>query len=344
VRVRKRRISTLLLLLFITFCCSACAGTAADRNTAAESAAFSDSGSNLITVGFCQVGSESDWRIACSNSYKEEFTEANGYRLLFKDGEGKQENQIKAMREFILQDVDYILLDPIVETGWDSVLKEARDAGIPVIICDREVQVEDDSLYECWIGSNFRKEGIDAGEWLDRYLKKEGREKDPITIVTIQGTPGSSAQIGRTEGFGEIAAEHPNWTILAKESGDFTQAKGQEVMEDFLKKYKDIDVLISENDNMTFGAINAIQNAGQTCGPDGDITVISFDAVKSALESLKNGEINADFECNPLLAPLVANNIAKLQKGESVQKIQYIDEQYFDNTMDLERILRQRKY
>lgn len=248
------------------------------------------------------------------------------------------------MREFILQDVDYILLDPIVETGWESVLKEARDAGIPVIICDREVQVEDDSLYECWIGSNFRKEGIDAGEWLDRYLKKEGKENDPVTIVTIQGTLGSSAQLGRTEGFGEIAAEHPNWTILAKESGDFTQAKGQEVMEDFLKKYKDIDVLISENDNMTFGAINAIQNAGQTCGPDGDITVISFDAVKSALESLKNGEINADFECNPLLAPLVANNIEKLQKGESVQKIQYIDEQYFDNTMDLERILKQRKY
>ncbi len=338
-RIRILLVLSLAAALFITACAD---GKKLSGNPTEEST--SDESKKYITVGFSQVGSESDWRIACSNSYYSVFTEENGYHLLFEDGQQKQENQLKSIRSFILQDVDYIVLDPIVETGWDSVLEEARDAGIPVIICDREVNVEDDTLYECWIGSDFKKEGRKAGEWLEKYLEQNGRSDEDINLVTLQGTLDSSAQLGRTKGFGEVLSQHSNWHMLDRESGDFTQAKGQEVMEHFLDKYDDIDVVISENDNMTFGAINAIHAAGKTCGPDGDIIILSFDAVKAALEDMSAGEINADFECNPSLASLVSDNIKKIEKGEKVDKIQYVPEKYFDTDMDLGEIMKTRTY
>ncbi len=297
-----------------------------------------------IVVGYAQVGSESDWRTTNTEDFKEVFTEENGYYLIFEDGQQKQENQVKAVRNFILQEVDYIVLDPIVETGWESVLEEAKEAGIPVILSDRKVQVEDDSLYTCWVGSDFAQEGRQAGEWLENYLEDCGKTEETINIVSLQGTTDSSAQLGRTKGFSQILSRNANWVMLEQQSGDFTQAKGQEVMEEFLQKYDDIDVVISENDNMTFGAIEAIREAGKTIGPDGDMIILSFDAVKDALEAMERGEITADFECNPKLAPLVEETIQKLEKGESVDKVQYVDETYFDYTMDLQQILDGRSY
>ena len=297
-----------------------------------------------IVVGFCQVGSESDWRLANTESFRNTFTEENGYYLIFEDGQQKQENQIKAIRNFILQEVDYIVLDPIVETGWDGVLEEAREAGIPVIVSDRQVQVADESLYTCWVGSDFLKEGLRAGEWLANYLEEQGRSGEEIRIVTLQGTLDSSAQLGRTEGFGQVLSEHDNWNMLERKTGDFTQAKGQEVMEEFLDKYEDIDVVVCENDNMAFGAVEAIQAAGRTCGQDGDIIVISFDATSAAFQAMLAGEINAAFECNPLLGPLVSDIIQRLERGEEVEKVQYVEETYFDTTMDLEEMLKNRTY
>ncbi len=299
---------------------------------------------DYIVIGLSQVGSESDWRNANTGSFKDEFTAKNGYYLLFEDAQQKQENQLKAIRDFILQEVDYIILDPIVETGWDTVLMEAKDAGIPVILVDRQIVVEDDGLYACWVGSDFQEEGRRAGQWLEKYLKSQGRQEEEIRIVTLQGTPRSSAQIGRTAGFQEALSQNKNWKMLERRNGEFTQAKGQEVMRDFLRSYKDIDVLISENDNMTFGAIEAIESAGRTCGPKGDIIVISFDAVRAAIQFMQEGKIHADFECNPLLGPRVSKIIEKLEAGEDVEKIQYIEEQYFDFSMDLEKILKERVY
>ncbi len=300
---------------------------------------------DYIVVGFAQVGSESDYRIANSASFRETFCAENGYYLLFEDGQQKQENQIKAMRNFILQEVDYIVLDPVVETGWDEVLQEAKAAGIPVILSDRSVTVEDEDLYTCWVGSDFEEEGKKAGLWLENYLEKTGRDEDEIRLVTLQGTPGSSAQIGRTAGFSQILGRHPNWQMLECASGDFTQSKGQEVMARFLKSYHDIDVVISENDNMTFGAIEAIEQAGKSCGPEGDIIVISFDAVSEAsFAAMKEGKLHADMECNPLLAPMVDEIIRKLERGESVEKIQYVEERCFDAFMDLDAIQEERKY
>lgn len=301
-------------------------------------------GDGYIVVGFSQVGSESDWRIGNTESFRSIFTEENGYYLLFEDGQQKQENQLKSIRNFILQEVDYIILDPIVETGWDAVLQEAKDAGIPVILADRSVKVEDEDLYTCWVGSNFHEEGRRAGEWLLDYLEEQGRSEETINIVTLQGTIDSSAQIGRTEGFKSILDTQANWNMMEYQSADFTQAKGKEVMSYFLEKYDDIDVLVSENDNMTFGAVEAIREAGRTCGPDGEIIILSFDSVRAAMEVMLQGEIHVDFECNPILGPKVEEIIRRLEKGEAVEKIQYVEEQYFDTSMDLEKIMETRTY
>ena len=236
------------------------------------------------------------------------------------DAQQKQENQVKAIRDFILQKVDYIVLDAIAETGWDAVLAEAKQAGIPVILSDRSVRVEDDSLYTSWIGSDFCRQGERAGIWLRDYLEEKGRAEEPINLVTLQGTLDSTAQLGRTEGFAKILEKQDNWTMLEQRTGEFVQAKAREVMEYFLETYPDIDVVICQNDNMAFGAIEAMKEQGKSYGKYGDIIVISFDAAEAALEAVRKGEINADFECCPDLGPLVDETIKKLEAGEEVEK------------------------
>ena len=297
---------------------------------------------DTITVGFSQVGAESDWRTANTESMKSTFSEENGYNLIFDDAQQKQENQLTAIRNFIQQEVDYIVLAPVTETGWDTVLQEAKDAGIPVIIVDRMVDVSDDSLYTAWVGSNFKLEGQKAMAWLDAYLEAKGRGDEEINLVDIQGTIGASAQIGRTQGFDDAVEAHDNWTTLAQQSGEFTQAKGQEVMESFLKQNKDIDVVVAQNDNMAFGAIDALKAAGKT--PGKDVTIISFDAIKAALKKVQSGEINAEFECNPLHGPRVAELAKKIMKGEKVDKIQYVDEQVFTKDNTTKEVINKRAY
>lgn len=299
---------------------------------------------DLITVGFSQVGAESDWRTANSESMKEAFSEENGYELIFDDAQQKQENQIRAIRNFIEQEVDYIVLAPVTETGWDSVLQEAKEAKIPVIIVDRMVNVSDESLYTAWVGSDFLKEGYVAADWLADYLEIQGRTDETIYMVTIQGTMGSSAQIGRTNGITERMKEHPNWIMMERIAGDYTEAKAREVMEYFLEQYSEIDVVICENDNEAFGAIDAIKAAGKTSGPNGDIIVISFDAVSAAFDAMIAGDLNLSVECNPLHGPRVAEIIQKLESNEVVEKTQYVMEDYFDTTMNLIDIKNNRLY
>jgi simple sugar transport system substrate-binding protein len=331
--MKKKIVSILLCMAMVATMVVGCGGKKEDTGSGdaatEDTADAGDAGDDLIVVGYAQVGAESDWRTANTESFKTTFTEENGYKLIFDDAQQKQENQIKAIRSFIQQDVDYIVVAPVVETGWEAVLEEAKEAGIPVILSDRMMDVSDDTLFECWVGGNFIKEGEDGGNWLDAYLEGAGRGDEEINIVTLQGTIGASAQVGRTEGFGNIVADHDKWNMLALQTGEFTQAKGQEVMESFLKSYPDIDVVVAENDNMAFGAIDAIKAAGKTCGPDGDIIVISFDAVKAAFEAMIAGDLNVTVECNPLHGPRVAEIITKLEAGETVDKIQYVDEGVF---------------
>lgn len=287
-----------------------------------------DDGGDTITVGFSQVGAESDWRTANTESMKSTFSEENGYELIFDDAQQKQENQLTAIRNFIQQEVDYIVLAPVTETGWDTVLQEAKDAGIPVIIVDRMVDVSDDSLYTAWVGSNFKLEGQKAMAWLDAYLEAKGRGDEEINLVDIQGTIGASAQIGRTEGLEEAAKEN-GWNIVDQQTGEFTQAKGQEVMESMLKKHDNINVVYCENDNEAFGAIDAIEAAGKKVGPDGDILVMSFDTTNAGLTDTLSGKIICNTECNPLHGPRVQEIIEKLEAGEDVDKIAYVDEEMF---------------
>ena len=300
---------------------------------------------DTITVGFSQVGAESDWRTANTESMKSTFSEENGYELIFDDAQQKQENQLTAIRNFIQQEVDYILLAPVTETGWDTVLQEAKDADIPVIIVDRMVDVSDDSLYTTWIGTDSLLEGRKAAEWLNAYTTAKGIDAKDVNIVDIQGTIGSTAQIGRSKGL-EEGVDNYGWNLLAQQSGEFTQAKGQEVMESILKQSgDDIDVVYCENDNEAFGAIDAIKAAGyEVGGEEGQILVMSFDTTNAGLTQTLSGEITCDTECNPLHGPRVEEIIQKLEKGEEVEKIQYVDEAYFDTSMDLEEILKTRAY
>ena len=287
---------------------------------------------DTITVGFSQVGAESDWRTANTESMKSTFSEENGYELIFDDAQQKQENQLTAIRNFIQQEVDYIVLAPVTETGWDTVLQEAKDAGIPVIIVDRMVDVSDDSLYTAWVGSNFKLEGQKACEWLKAYAEAKGMSE--VNIVDIQGTIGASAQIGRTEALNE-AVEANGWNLLAQQTGEFTQAKGQEVMESMLKQYDNINVVYCENDNEAFGAIEAIKAAGKTVGPDGDILVMSFDTTKQGITDTLSGDIIVNTECNPLHGPRVEQIIKQLQAGETPEKQAYVEEGIYAHGSDV---------
>jgi len=312
-----------MLTAVMAFSLTACGGGDASTNDTAKEEGSSD----VITVGFSQVGAESDWRTANSESMKSTFTKDNGYELIFDDAQQKQENQISAIRNFIQQDVDYIVLAPVTETGWDAVLGEAKQAGIPVIIVDRMVDVKDDSLYTAWVGSNFELEGKKAAAYLDAYMKAKNM-KD-MKLVNIQGTIGASAQIGRTKGLDDAVAAN-GWNLLDKTTGEFTQAKGQEVMQSFLKKYKkDINVVYCENDNEAFGAIDAIKAAGYEVGADKDMMVFSFDSTKEGLKKVQSGEITLNTECNPLHGPRVEAIIKQLENKETPEKKAYVDEEMF---------------
>nr|MCR4658141.1 ABC transporter substrate-binding protein [Lachnospiraceae bacterium] len=284
------------------------------------------------TIGFSQLGSESDWRMASTRSVQEAFTVENGYSLIFNDGQQKQEKQIKAIREFIDQDVDYILLDPCVETGWDSALLEAKEAGIPVIVYDRGVQVATEGLYTAWIGSDFYLEGQKACTWLSEYLKSIHYYGD-VNIVDIRGTLGSSAQMGRSKALEDAIKEHPKWHLLGSETGDFTTAKGKEAMESFLIEHGgNINVVYCENDNEAYGAIEAIKNAGYRIGKniaDREMMILSFDSTKEGLRLTKEGEIAVNTECSPLYGPKLLKMIDALNKGEELEFKTYIDEEQF---------------
>ena len=293
---------------------------------------------DTITVGFSQVGAESDWRTANTESMKSTFSEENGYELIFDDAQQKQENQLTAIRNFIQQEVDYIVLAPVTETGWDTVLQEAKDADIPVIIVDRMVDVSDDSLYTTWIGTDSLLEGRKAAEWLNAYTTAKGIDAKDVNIVDIQGTIGSTAQIGRSKGL-EEGVDNYGWNLLAQQSGEFTQAKGQEVMESMLKQYDNINVVYCENDNEAFGAIDAIEAAGKIVGSDianGEIMVMSFDTTNAGLTDTLAGKIACDVECNPLHGPRAEELIKALEAGEEVEKLNYVDEEIFatDDTVD----------
>lgn len=299
----------------------------------------------LIVVGFSQVGAESEWRVANTESMKAALSEENGYELIFDDGRNKPENQIRALRTFIQQEVDYIVFSPIVETGWNSILQEAKEAGIPVIVTDRYIETGDEDLYTAYIGSDFSKEGEIAVEWLENLLKNQGRTEDPVRIVHIQGTMGSSAQIGRSTALERAILRNPNWRLAAKGCADFTRAKAYEVMVEILEKTEEeIHVVYCENDGEALGAIDALEDAGLKCNVNDGVIVISFDATRLGLIYCLKGKIALNVECNPLQGPYVDDIIKQLESGEPIERVKYIDETWFDSFTITQGMIDRREY
>ena len=268
-----------------------------------------------IVLGFSQIGAESEWRTANTVSIKDSAAK-EGIDLKFSDAQQKQENQIKALRSFIAQKVDVIAFTPVVESGWDTVLKEIKAANIPVILIDRMVDSKDTSLYVSSMGSDFLEEGRKAGRWLVDKVK--GGSGD-VNVVELQGTVGSAPAIDRKKGFEEIIKSEPRIKIIRSQSGDFTRAKGKEVMEAFLKaEGKKINVLFAHNDDMAIGAIQAIEEAGLK--PGKDITIISMDGVKGAFEAMIAGKLNVTVECSPLLGPQLMSAVKDLMAGKTLPR------------------------
>jgi galactofuranose transport system substrate-binding protein len=317
------------LALGLTILLAACSG--GDRPAANGDA-------KPIVLGFSQIGAESEWRTANTTSIQTAAAEA-GITLRFSDAQQKQENQIKALRSFIAQRVDVIAFSPVVETGWETVLREAKAANIPVILTDRAVEVSDDTLFLTLMGSDFVEEGRKAGRWL---LENTKDTPGDIRIVELQGTVGSAPANDRKRGFAEIISADPRYKIIRSQTGDFTRAKGKEVMEAFLKaEGRNIQVLFAHNDDMAIGAIQAIEEAGFK--PGTDITIVSIDGVKGAFEAMIAGKLNVTVECSPLLGPQLMATVKDVMAGKPIPKRIVTEESVFPKEVAAQE-LPKRKY
>jgi len=306
----------------------ALAGCASGGSSAAEGPKPLDE----LVVGFSQVGSESGWRTANTKDIQASFEEA-GIELKFSDAQQKQENQIKAIRSYIQQQVDVIAFSPVVETGWDAVLNEAKAAGIPVVLTDRAVDSKDDSLYESFLGSDFIVEGEKAGQWVvDEYADAT----EPVEIIQLEGTTGAAPAIDRAEGFAEVIAENPNLEVVASQTGDFTRAGGKQVTEALLKSNPGVDLIFAHNDDMGLGAIEAIEAAGLV--PGVDIKIVTIDAVKDGMQALADGKINYIVECSPLLGNPLVEIVKQINDGEEPEKRIITEETTFTQEQAIEAL------
>jgi ABC-type sugar transport system substrate-binding protein len=319
--MRSRSISRSLL----TIVCSAAfvVGGCKKEISSSSGGGPSTNGSKKLTIGFSQVGAENAWRTAETNSITSE-AKNRDINLKFSDAQSKQENQIAALRGFVAQGVDAIILAPKIETGWEPVLKEVKAAKIPVILVDRGVKVSDDSLYTTLIASDFVEEGRRVGDWLTK--KTGGNAK----IAEIQGTPGAAPTVDRQKGFAESIAKAPGMKIIMTQTGEFTRAKGKEVMAAFLKspEGKDITAVYAHNDEMALGAIQAIEAAGKK--PGADIVVVSIDGMRDAFQSMVDGKLSATVECNPLMGPAAFDAAAKAVAGEKLPKQTVVQDGIFE--------------
>ena len=288
---------------------AACGGSG--NNTASTGKAAG--GGGLIKVGFSQVGSESGWRAANTKDIQATLTAANGFDLKFSDAQQKQENQIQAIRSYIAQGVDVIAFSPVVESGWDAVLEEAKAAKIPVVLTDRAVDSKDTSLYRTFLGSDFVKEGKLVGEW----VVKDSGDKE-VNIVELQGTTGSAPANDRMAGFKEAIKGHANLKIIASQTGNFTRSEGKTVMEGFLQANPKIDLVFAHNDDMGLGAMEAIEAAGKV--PGKDIKIVTIDAVKDGMQALADGKFNFIAECSPLLGQQLADVVKQIMAGKTPEQ------------------------
>lgn len=324
--------SALAVLLNLSGCSPK--GSAAEK-PAVSSETDTEQKKNIV-IGFSQIGAESAWRGCNTQSIQEAAAEA-GYQIIYSNAEQKQENQIKAIRSFIVYKVDIIVFIPIVQDGWDNVLREAREANIPVIIVDRTINTSDESLYAGYIGSEHIEEGRKAGRWL---LEKYKGKKGPLNILELRGNDGSSVVDGRYNGFRKVIGGDERFNIVYSEAGDFLRSRGKEIAENLFGKThklevdgKKIDIIYSHNDSMSLGMIEVLESYG--IQPGKDVTIISVDAEQAAIDALKEGKMNCVIECNPKQGPTVMQMVNSVMNGWAIPRITYVPEVVFTENDDL---------
>ncbi len=287
-----------------------------------------------LLLGFSQVGSESAWRIGNTRDIEQKAGEY-GVSLMLENANQKQENQIAAIRRFIAYKVDVIAFSPIVEEGWDNVLMEAKNAGIPVILVDRDISTQNEELTACLIGADFYSEGVEAAKYLIR--KADSLKMEHVNIVEITGTEDSTPMRQRQAGFMDTIKQDDRMTVMESVNGDFLKSRGAECMRYLLEKYGDeIDVIYSHNDEMTLGAIPEIEEAGYM--PGKDVIIISIDGGQEAIDVLKEGRINCVVECTPMLGSKLMETALKLKDGQEVEKLIHPEEKVFSDEDDLSGI------
>ena len=294
-------------------------------------------GGGQITMGFSQVGAESGWRTANTTSIQDA-AKAADVNLKFSDANGEQENQISAIRSFVQQRVSVIAFSPVVRTGWDAVLLEAKNAGIPVILTDRAVDTQEKDVYKTFLGADFVQEGKWAGEWT---VKEYASAPGPVNIVQLEGTTGSDPALERSTGFADAIKANPNLKVIASQTGDFTRSGGKQVMEAFLKANPKIDMVFAQNDDMALGAVEAIEAAGKK--PGQDIKIVAIDATHDGMQATADGKFNFLVECNPLLGPQLMDIAKKVVAGEAVPARIVTPDQTFDQ-QQAKAALPDRKY
>lgn len=319
-RIIKRHICFLLIICLIIFSLTACAEQEVPELQP------------RIVFGFSQLGDESEWRTASSNDIRRA-AERAGVQLVFDNAQQEQFNQIKAIRSFILKGVDIIAFCPIVEDGWDNVLEEAKAAGIPVIVVDRKITTEVEGLYTAFIGSDFHREGVKAGEWM---VNRFAGATEPIRVAEISGTLNSSPTIGRYEGLREVFRDNPMFEIVISVSGDFMRSKGRECMEIILQESPDIDILFAHNDDMALGAIEILEEHGII--PGEDIVIVSVDAQRSGLEALRQGKINCLVECNPYIGDGLMDLIFRIVSGAPFTTYTYSETKIYTESDDFDTL------
>ncbi len=341
-----KKLILVLLAVVMLFAMTACKSetpaattdTSSDNTTVSDTA---DTSSDLIRVGFAQCkADESDWRKANTKSMQETLSEANGFELILADSNNDAAKQVTDVQGFIDQEVDYIVIAAVNMDGWDTVLQNAKDAGIPVILVDRTINASED-LYTCWVGADFKAEGVKATDWIATRFTDD----EDVNIVNLQGQLGASAQIGRSEALQEAVDAHSNWTLMAQQTAEWSTDTAKEIMASWIQQYgEDIDVVYAENDNMADGAIQALEEAGMTVGGDDGVAIISFDANRAYLQMTLEGKINVNVECNPLHGPKVAEIINLIESGGTPAKIEVVNEAAFYYDTITQEIIDAREY
>lgn len=315
------------------------ANSTSSTNSAAASSNQEQSYTRNIIIGFSQIGAESAWRTCNTHSMQTAAAEA-GIQLIYSNAEQKQENQIKAIRSFIVYQVDVIVFVPIVQDGWDNVLREAKEAHIPVIIIDRKIRTSDESLYAAYIGADHVEEGRKAARFLQEKYKDTNRT---LNIMELRGTDGSSVTDGRYQGFREVLQNDNRFSIIYSETGDFLRSMGKELAERILSANgklqvngTPVDIIYSHNDSMTLGFLDVFDEYGIQGGKD--VTIVSVDAEQAVIDAVAEGKVNCVVECNPKTGPLVMEFVQRLVNNRPIPKITRIEETVFTENDDLSAI------